>query len=136
MHNSDRRQILPDYGPYMAANETWFEKLMREAEEAGEFDDLPGSGKPIADLDRPYDPAWWAKKWMQRETVAEAARDVAAKVRRGIPRLLAGVLMRRQLADLNREIEHVNGHLPDVDRLPLLDVDGMIRGRASRPTDS
>ncbi len=139
MHNNDRRQILPDYGPHMPANETWFEKLMREADEAGEFDDLPGSGKPIADLDRPYDPAWWAKKWMQRETVAEAARDVATKVRREIPRILAGVnedLMRRQLGDLNREIEHVNGRLPDVDRLPLLDVEGMIIGRASRPADS
>ncbi len=123
----------------MATHETWFEKLMREATDAGEFDDLPGSGKPIADLNRPYDPAWWAKKWMQRETVAEAARDVAAKVRREVPRILAGTdedAMRERLRELNTDLERVNERLPGVDRLPPLDVDAMIRDRASGRLDS
>lgn len=39
--------------------------------EAGEFDDLPGSGKPIPDLDRPYDPEWWAKKLIERERLRD-----------------------------------------------------------------
>ena len=123
----------------MPTGETWFEKLMREASDAGEFDDLPGSGKPIADLNRPYDPAWWAKKWMQRETVAEAARDVAAAVRRDVPRILAGTdedVMRHRLGDLNGDIERVNASLPAGDRLPPLDVEAMIRDRVSRRRDS
>jgi len=37
----------------------------------GQFDDLPGKGKPIAGLDRPYDPAWWAKKFVERERLQE-----------------------------------------------------------------
>lgn len=39
--------------------------------EAGEFDDLPGAGKPIPDLDRPYDPEWWARKLIERERLRD-----------------------------------------------------------------
>ncbi len=40
---------------------------IRQAMEEGEFDNLPGLGKPIPDIDEPYDPNWWAKQWMKRE---------------------------------------------------------------------
>lgn len=40
---------------------------IRQAEEEGQFDDLPGTGKPIPDIDEPYDPLWWVKKWIRRE---------------------------------------------------------------------
>jgi len=43
------------------------ENRIREAIEEGQFDDLPGLGKPIADIDEPYDPDWWIKKWIRRE---------------------------------------------------------------------
>lgn len=118
----------------MAAHETWFEKLMREASEAGEFDDLAGAGKPLPGLDRPYDPAWWAKRWVQREAIAEAARDIAARVRREVPWVLAGAdeaAMAASLHSLNAEIAGVNDRLDADDRLPLLDVEGLIADRAS-----
>lgn len=51
----------------MSHHETWVERKTREAVEAGEFDDPAGAGEPIPDLDRPYDPAWWARKWMERD---------------------------------------------------------------------
>lgn len=50
----------------MAFNESWIEKQIREAQERGEFDDLPGAGKPLRGLDDP-DPDWWVKKMMARE---------------------------------------------------------------------
>ncbi|MFW5475031.1 DUF1992 domain-containing protein [Knoellia sp. CPCC 206450] len=50
----------------MAFHESWVEKLIREAQERGEFDDLPGAGKPLRGLDDP-DPDWWVKKMMERE---------------------------------------------------------------------
>ena len=34
---------------------TWVERQIREATERGEFDNLPGTRKPIADLDKPHD---------------------------------------------------------------------------------
>jgi hypothetical protein len=43
------------------------ENRIREAIEQGKFEDLPGSGRPIADIDEPYDPDWWVKKWIRRE---------------------------------------------------------------------
>lgn len=49
------------------------ENRIREAMEAGEFDDLPGLGKPIPDIDEPYDPQWWVKQWFRRERTAQAA---------------------------------------------------------------
>lgn len=133
-HNTCRVEILPGYRPRVAAHETWFEKLMREASEAGEFDDLPGAGEPIADLDRPYDPEWWARRWMQRETLAEGVREVAARIRREVPRILAGTdeaAMRNALSELNNAVRAANERLPDADRLPSLDVEAMIQERAS-----
>ena len=39
---------------------------IRKAIERGEFDDLPGSGKPLPMPDR-YDPDWWLKNLVKRE---------------------------------------------------------------------
>lgn len=39
---------------------------IRNAIERGEFDDLPGSGKPL-DLSDRHDPDWWLKNLMKRE---------------------------------------------------------------------
>ena len=56
-----KKQIDPKYIPSLA------DRRIREAMERGEFDDLPGAGKPIPDLEDGYDPEWWTKKWAQRE---------------------------------------------------------------------
>lgn len=47
-------------------SEGWIDKQIREAYERGEFDDLPGAGKPLRlrDLD---DPDWFAKQIKERE---------------------------------------------------------------------
>ena len=42
-----------------------------QAMEEGKFDDLPGAGKPIPDIDEPYDPNWWVKQWIRREQVGQ-----------------------------------------------------------------
>jgi hypothetical protein len=40
---------------------------IRAAIEAGEFDNLPGYGKPIESIDEPYDPHWWIRKKLRCE---------------------------------------------------------------------
>ena len=40
---------------------------IRAAIEAGDFDNLPGFGKPIASIDDPYDPNWWVRQKLRRE---------------------------------------------------------------------
>lgn len=47
----------------------WVEQLVRRAQERGEFDDLPGYGKPIEGLGTDHDPDWWLKKLVEREQV-------------------------------------------------------------------
>ena len=60
--------------------ETWVERQLREAAERGAFDDLPGAGKPIPDLDKPHDELWWVKQKLRRENFSvPAAHDRAAQ---------------------------------------------------------
>ena len=47
----------------------WVDLQVRQAMERGEFDDLPGAGKPIEDLGRAHDPDWWVKRLIERERV-------------------------------------------------------------------
>ena len=51
------------------------ENRIREAIEEGQFDNLPGLGQPIADIDEPYDPDWWIKKWIRREGMSKALAE-------------------------------------------------------------
>jgi Domain of unknown function (DUF1992) len=46
--------------------ESWVARQIREAIERGEFDDLPGRGKPIRGLGRD-DENWWVKAYLERE---------------------------------------------------------------------
>jgi len=54
-------------GPAWA--ERGIERTIREAQERGDFDDLPGAGKPL-DLGNPHDPDWWVKQLIQREQLS------------------------------------------------------------------
>ncbi|MEW1654620.1 MULTISPECIES: DUF1992 domain-containing protein [unclassified Streptomyces] len=47
--------------------ESWVDKQIRESSEQGAFERLPGFGKPLPHLDRPYDEMWWIKEKMSRE---------------------------------------------------------------------
>jgi hypothetical protein len=37
--------------------------------EAGEFDNLPGFGRPSPLIDEPYDPTWWIRRKLKREKI-------------------------------------------------------------------
>jgi hypothetical protein len=50
------------------------ENRIQAAIEAGEFDNLPGLGKPAAICDEPYDPCWWIRRKLKRESLT-AVRD-------------------------------------------------------------
>ncbi|MDT0266854.1 DUF1992 domain-containing protein [Streptomyces sp. DSM 44915] len=50
--------------------ESWVDKQIREADERGEFRDLPGAGKPLPGLSAPYDELWWVREKMARENLS------------------------------------------------------------------
>ncbi|MBA2954746.1 DUF1992 domain-containing protein [Nocardioides sp. MAH-18] len=49
---------------------TWVDLQVQQAIARGEFDDLPGAGKPIEGLGAEHDPDWWLKKLVERERIA------------------------------------------------------------------
>jgi hypothetical protein len=51
------------------------ENKLRAAIEAGEFDNLPGFGKPSRLIDEPYDPSWWIKSKLRREQLPAHPAD-------------------------------------------------------------
>ena len=47
----------------------WVDLQIQQAMARGEFDNLPGAGKPLGDLGSPYDRDWWVKKLIEREQI-------------------------------------------------------------------
>jgi hypothetical protein len=46
--------------------ESTAERLIREAIEAGDFNDLPGTGEPIPGAGTVDDDLWWVRSWLER----------------------------------------------------------------------
>jgi hypothetical protein len=51
------------------------ENKIRAAIEAGDFDRLPGLGKPSRLVDEPYDPFWWVRSKLRAEQLRPSALD-------------------------------------------------------------
>lgn len=49
------------------AVQTWVDRSIAQAERQGAFDDLPGAGKPLRDVDTRQDPDWWVRSLIERE---------------------------------------------------------------------
>ena len=47
----------------------WVDLQIKQAMERGDFDDLPGAGKPIKSLGTQHDPNWWVKQLIEREKI-------------------------------------------------------------------
>ena len=56
----------------------WVELQLRQAMARGEFDDLPGAGKPLRLPDR-HDPDWWVKQLLEREKISVAPPAIALR---------------------------------------------------------
>ena len=93
-------------------HETLVERQIRLAQERGEFDDLPGKGKPLPGLDGPDDENWWVKGYLRREGLSsEPLLPTPLQLRREIERLpdtVAGLpdeqAVRSLVRELNRRI--------------------------------
>jgi hypothetical protein len=119
--------------------ETWVERQIREATERGEFDNLPGAGRPIADLDEPHDELWWVRRKLRLENLSylpptlalrKAAEDaLAAAARAG-----SEDQVRRIVAEINARIVEGNRKAasgPPSNLVPF-DVDRVVRAWRER----
>jgi Domain of unknown function (DUF1992) len=123
--------------------ESWIDQQIHKAREEGAFDNLPGAGKPLPDLDQGYDPDWWVKKLVRREGVSllppalELTRKVEAELAR-IWTLRSEGEVRIRVSALNAEIAKVNATAAEgpSTRLAPLDVERLVqewRRRAAAP---
>ena len=87
----------------------WVDQQIRQAVERGEFDDLPGYGKPIEGLGPQHDPDWWLKKLVEREHItllppALQLRKDDAELDGLLDRITAESEVRRELEDFNERV--------------------------------
>ena len=116
-------------------NEPWIERVIRDAQEAGKFDDVAGTGEPIADLDREYEPAWWARRWIAEERRRQATTELVREIDRRLPVILAAGVTANTLTgleSLNTRIRQHNKTSAEADRLPLLDIEALLAERERR----
>jgi hypothetical protein len=89
--------------------ESWVERQIREAQERGEFDDLPGAGKPLPGLTGHYDEMWWVKQVVQREHLSVlppmlALRKEAEELLAGLADVPTETAVRDQVEDYNARV--------------------------------
>jgi hypothetical protein len=96
--------------------ETWVERQIREAQERGEFDNLPGTGKPLPGLTGHYDELWWVKQVAQREHLSLLPPLLA--LRKEAELLLDGLSDLRSEAAVRDEVAAYNARVVDAIRRP------------------
>jgi hypothetical protein len=120
----------------------WVELQIQQAMRRGEFDNLPGTGKPIPDLDAPHDPDWWLKRLIERERItgvlppALALRTEDARLDETLDREATPDGVRRVVEDFNSRIvearRQLQGGPPVI--TALRDVDDEITSWTERRT--
>jgi hypothetical protein len=115
--------------------ESLIDRLIREAQERGEFDNLPGTGRPLPGHGEEYDEEWWIKDLVRREKIT-GALPASLMLRKEVEDLMHVVATKRTdsavravVSDLNERIaraqrSHIDG--PPV-FLTTIDADEVVR---------
>jgi hypothetical protein len=90
--------------------QAWVDQQVRVAMARGDFDNLPGAGRPIEGLGTQHDPDWWVKKLIEREQItgvlppALALRKEDAELDATLDHESAERVVRELLEDFNKRI--------------------------------
>lgn len=99
--------------------ESHIDRQIREAQERGDFDDLPGLGKPLPDRGELYDEDWWLKDLIRRENLTGLApgtlklRKEAEDISEAAAAKKTESAVRELVADLNERILRARQGLVD-----------------------
>jgi len=131
---------MTDRKPPGVSWETWIDRQIREGMERGDFDALPGHGKPLADLDQSRDELWWVKDKLRREGVSYLPPTLA--LRKAVDDAKAAIRAAGDEATVRRLTEAINQEIRKVNRqaaagppttLAPFDVDDVVANwRAAR----
>jgi hypothetical protein len=118
----------------------WVDAQIRNAMARGDFDNLPGTGKPIPGIDAPHDPNWWVKRLIERENItgvlppALALRREHAELEELLDREATEADVRRVVEDFNQRVVEARRQLlggPPV-ITPTRDVEQEVAGWRAR----
>lgn len=128
--------------PFTAQNKAAFvETAIQQAIRRGEFDNLPGAGKPLEGLGTHHDPDWWIRRKIASEDLS--GLGPAALLLRNEDRALDETLddftresdVREHLADFNKRVvearRQLQGGPPVVTRTRDIDAE-VVRWQARR----
>lgn len=111
--------------------ENWIDRQIREAMERGEFDNLPGAGRPL-DLDTSED--WWIRAKMKAENL-DAVLPGPLALRREVDGIRGAVADCRTEAEVRERCEALNERIREHYRRPetgrrilvrLVDVEAVV----------
>jgi hypothetical protein len=127
---------MTDRKPPNVSIPDWVEHQIREAERRGDFDNLPGKGKPLASLNEPHDDMSWVAAKLRRENVPISAILPAAlalaKEVEDLPLRLARekseTSVRAMIEDLNNRILQAHRRPQDGPpvRVSIQDVENLV----------
>ena len=95
------------------------ERKIREAQERGEFDNLPGAGKPIPDLGKTHDELWWVKRLLKREGLSLVPETL--ELRRQVEKTMAEIARKKDESAVRRLVEEMN---EDIARVNATTISG------------
>ncbi|WP_353808185.1 DUF1992 domain-containing protein [Agromyces sp. SYSU T00194] len=133
---SDESPRVPTATERAAYVETAIQQAMRR----GEFDDLPGAGKPLEGLEGRHDPDWWIRRKIEREQLgglgppALTLRVEHAQLEDRLDGMQREQAVREALEDFNRRVIEARRQLlggPPV-VTPTRDVEAEVRAWHAR----
>lgn len=99
---------------------SWIDRQIAAAEARGDFNNLPGTGKPLTHLGRPDDPDWWIKRLIEREQLEmSAALPPQLALRKEAQELPDRVLRERSELAVRDLVDDFNTRVRDCWRQPL-----------------
>ena len=115
--------------------ESRIDRQIREAQERGEFDNLPGTGKPLPDRGELHDADWWVKELVRREKLTGVGpaslrlRKEAEELMDTLASMTSEWSVRTIVADLNERIDRARRGLVEGPPVVLaaFDVDEVVK---------
>jgi hypothetical protein len=120
--------------------ESPIDRQIREAQERGDFDDLPGLGKPLPGYGQGYDEDWWIKDWIRRENIT-GVLPTSLRLRRESEDLMRTVAKKSTEASVRRFVTDLNDRIRQAQRglvdgppvvLRVFDVDEVVQAWRER----
>lgn len=108
-HDPDRKAERAAARARIEQQQTWVDLQVRQAMERGDFDNLPGAGRPIEGLGEHHDPDWWLKKLVERENITVLPPSVAlrkedAELDEELDRYAVEAEVRQHVEDFNERV--------------------------------